>query len=74
MNSDHENFAAAGIPAFRLVAGFCNQKAATSLVLTDRDKRDLANPDQLANASKLTLEIVSQALKADAAQVTAWRP
>jgi aminopeptidase YwaD len=73
MNSDHGNFATAGIPAFRLVAGFGDQKAATSLVLTDRDKRDLANPDQLTSASRLTLEIVSQALKADAAQVTAWR-
>ncbi|WP_375572733.1 M28 family peptidase [Seohaeicola saemankumensis] len=73
MNSDHGNFAAAGIPAFRLVAGFGDYKAPTSLVLTDRDKRDLATLDQLANASKLTLEIVSQALKADSAQVLTWR-
>lgn len=73
MNSDHGNFAAAGIPAFRLVAGFGDARAATSLVLTDRDRRELASPEQLANAAKLTREIVAQALKATSSQAKAWR-
>jgi aminopeptidase YwaD len=73
MNSDHGNFAESGIPAFRLVAGFGDAKASTSLVLTDQDRRNLASPDQLTNAAKLTREIVQRALNAPDALVASWR-
>jgi Zn-dependent M28 family amino/carboxypeptidase len=73
MNSDHGNFAATGIPAFRLVAGFGDAEASTSLVLTDRDRRDLASLEQLAKAANLTCEIVARALTATASQAKAWR-
>ena len=73
MNSDHGNFAESGIPAFRLVAGFGDAKASTSLVLTDQDRRNLASPDQLTNAAKLTREIVQRALNAPDALVASLR-
>jgi hypothetical protein len=73
MNSDHGNFAEAGIPAFRLVAGFGDAKASTGLVLTDQDRRNLASPDQLNNAAKLAREIVQRALDAPNKLVASWR-
>ncbi|MBQ2262842.1 MAG: M28 family peptidase [Loktanella sp.] len=73
MNSDHGNFAQAGIPAFRLVSGFGDPKASTSLVLTNRDRRDLASTDQLANAARLTQEIVQRALNVPDSVAASWR-
>lgn len=73
MNSDHGNFAEVGIPALRLVAGFGDAKASTSLVLTDRDRRNLASLDQLSNAAKLTREIVQRALNAPSTVAASWR-
>lgn len=40
MNSDHANFALAGIPAFRLVAGYDEPDANVRFVLTPADLRD----------------------------------
>ena len=39
-NSDHANFALAGIPALRLVAGFDDPNANLRYVLTPADTRD----------------------------------
>ena len=60
-NSDHANFAAAGIPAFRLVAGFDEPDAATRLVLTPADTRQLVRRADLERATSLALAIVEAA-------------
>jgi len=73
VNSDHGNFALAGIPAFRLVAGFNDHSADIRHVLTPRDRRDLATRDQLFNAARLTSEIVARALSANSEKTQAWR-
>ena len=73
MNSDHANFAAAGIPAFRLVAGFADPTAATSLVLTDKDVRGQVKADELVRAAQLTETIIQSALVIDAHEVAKWR-
>lgn len=73
VNSDHGNFARAGIPAFRLVDGFNDHEARTRLLLTPADRRDLATPEELLRSAKLTLEIVSRALDAGEDEARAWR-
>lgn len=73
MNSDHGNFANAGIPAFRLVAGFNDTEAATRLVLTPEDTRDKVSGAELARAARLAWQITSAALDADPETVSAWR-
>lgn len=73
VNSDHANFAVAGIPAFRLVAGFDDPSAETRLLLTAGDTRDRARPGELLRAARLALEIVARALSADDDVVQAWR-
>ena len=72
-NSDHANFAAAGIPAFRLVAGFGEADAAGRLVLTEGDTRDKVDVGALRDAARLTHAIVAGALAADLGERTAWR-
>jgi hypothetical protein len=73
MNSDHGNFAKAGIPALRLVDGFNDHGARTRHLLTPLDRRDLATPEELLRSAKLTLEIVSRALDAEDDETRAWR-
>ena len=73
MNSDHGNFALAGIPALRLVAGFADPNAATRHVLTPLDSRDQVSIDALTTAARLTHAIVTRALDADPASADAWR-
>ncbi|MEZ5842692.1 MAG: M28 family peptidase [Hyphomicrobiaceae bacterium] len=73
ISSDHANFARAGIPAFRLVAGFNEPGAATRLVLTPEDTRDKVFRDALFRAADLTHEIVSGALDASTEEVVEWR-
>lgn len=73
MNSDHGNFANAGIPAFRLVAGFNDAKAATRLVLTPEDTRDKVSEAGLAKAARLAWQITSVALDAGPETVSRWR-
>ena len=72
-NSDHANFAAAGIPAFRLVAGFGEPASAGRLILTAGDTRDTVDAGSLRDAARLTLAIVTGALAADLGERTAWR-
>ena len=50
-NSDHYNYATAGIPAFRLVAGFSEPQSNVRHLLTADDTRDKASPDQLRRAA-----------------------
>jgi aminopeptidase YwaD len=73
ISSDHANFARAGIPAFRLVAGFNDASAATRLVLTSEDTRDKVGPETLAKAAHLTVAIVRSALDAPPEETARWR-
>ena len=73
MNSDHGNFAQAGIPAFRLVAGFNNPAAATRHVLTPADTRDKVQPCELEDAANLVTAIVRDSLEASPETVSGWR-
>ena len=73
MNSDHGNYARAGIPAFRLVAGFGDPSAAVRHVLTPRDKRELVAPHELDRAARLTAAIARAALGADSGETLGWR-
>ncbi|MEM9784487.1 MAG: M28 family peptidase, partial [Pseudomonadota bacterium] len=72
-NSDHACFAEAGVPAFRLVAGFGDAGAATNLVLTERDRREMISAEELERAATLATDIVLSALRADEAQFLGWR-
>lgn len=72
-NSDHFNFADAGIPAFRLVAGFDDRSSAGRLVLTERDTRGMVDAEALASAARLTYSVVESALNAARATVRGWR-
>jgi len=63
-NSDHANFAAHGIPAVRLVAGFDAPDSNLRLVLTAADTRDKVHPEELDQALRLTTTLTWQALTA----------
>ncbi|WP_170149770.1 M28 family peptidase [Rhodoplanes roseus] len=70
-NSDHANFAAHGIPALRLIAGFDAPDSALRLLLTGRDRRDLVRPEELAAAVRTAAALVERAMAADAATLAA---
>jgi aminopeptidase YwaD len=72
-NSDHANFAAGGIPAVRLVAGFDDPAANLRLVLTPADTRDKVSEADLRQATLLTAAIVAAACDADPAEAARWR-
>lgn len=72
-NSDHANFAQAGIPAFRLVAGFGDPRAATAEVLTANDRRSVIAPEELERAALLAIAITSAALDAEPSDASNWR-
>ncbi len=61
-NSDHANFAMAGIPAFRLVAGFDEPEADLRYVLTPADTRDRVKPAELQGATLLAAASVMKAV------------
>ncbi|MFM9449645.1 hypothetical protein, partial [Streptomyces acidiscabies] len=61
MNSDHGNFAMAGIPAFRLVAGYDDPAANLRFVLTEADTRDKVARADLREAALLAAAIVEAA-------------
>jgi hypothetical protein len=69
-NSDHYNFACAGIPAFRMVAGFDAPDSNLRYVLTSGDTRSRVAPAELKAAGLLVGEIVWAALSDEAAD---WR-
>lgn len=73
MNSDHANFALAGVPAFRLVAGFDQPAANLRMVLTEADTRDKVSRAELRAAAELACAITAAALDADEATAARWR-
>jgi hypothetical protein len=72
-NSDHANFAQAGIPALRLVAGFDDPAAHLRVVLTPADTRDKVGQGELRTATLFTAALVAAACNADPAEVAKWR-
>lgn len=72
-NSDHANFAAAGIPAFRLVAGYDEPDAAVRFVLTPEDRRDKVRPGELARAAELAAALLVAACNAAPEEAAGWR-
>jgi hypothetical protein len=72
-NSDHANFAQAGIPALRLVAGFGEPASKLRHVLTPADTRDKASPGELAAAAILAAAIVAEACEASPETVRGFR-
>lgn len=63
-NSDHANFAAHGIPALRLVAGFDEPGSNLRHVLTAADTRDKVTETELRMAALATTALVWEALVA----------
>jgi aminopeptidase YwaD len=63
-NSDHANFAAHGIPAVRLLAGFNAPESNLRLVLTAADTRDKVQPEELDQALSIATALAWQALAA----------
>lgn len=63
-NSDHANFAAAGIPALRLLAGFDQPESSLRLLLTPADTRALVQPGTLRNATRCAGSLLWAALGA----------
>ena len=72
-NSDHANFALAGIPAVRLVAGFDESNANLRYVLTPADTRDKVSRPELVQAATFAAEIIAAACAASDDEATAWR-
>jgi aminopeptidase YwaD len=72
-NSDHANFALAGIPAIRLVAGFDEPGANLRFVLTPADTRDKVAIGELKCSAVLAAAIVGAACDEDSAVVARWR-
>jgi aminopeptidase YwaD len=63
-NSDHANFAAHGIPAVRLLAGFNAPDSNLRLVLTAADTRDKVQPEELDQALRIATTLAWEALSA----------
>ncbi len=66
-NSDHANFAAHGIPALRLIAGFGAPESHLRLLLTAADTRDKVRRDELDAALRVAIALTSHALRLDEA-------
>jgi hypothetical protein len=64
-NSDHANFAAHGIPALRLIAGFGSPESHMRLLLTAADTRDKVRPDELDAALHASRVLAWEALRLD---------
>ena len=62
-NSDHYNFARAGVPAARLVAGFDEPESNLRYVLTPADTRDAVRAEDLVAAARLTARLVEDACR-----------
>jgi aminopeptidase YwaD len=73
MNSDHAYFALAGIPAFRLVAGYDEPHANVRFVLTPADRRDKVEATALVDAAQLTAAFLAAACNAPASEAERWR-
>jgi aminopeptidase YwaD len=73
MNSDHANFALAGIPAFRLVAGYDEPDANVRFVLTPEDRRDKVSQAELVKATQLTAALLAASCNAPSSVTAQWR-
>jgi hypothetical protein len=71
-NSDHANFAAHGIPALRLIAGFGQPDSRVRHILTAQDTRDKVAPAELATAARVAACMLWQALCATGEDVASW--
>jgi Zn-dependent M28 family amino/carboxypeptidase len=60
-NSDHYNFFLAGIPTFRLIAGYDDPTALSQYLLTRADTREKVNLGQLRVASMVAAALVATA-------------
>jgi len=69
-NSAHANFAAHGIPALRLLAGFNAPDSNLRFLLTAADTRDKVHPAELDQALSLATALMWQALTADGASLS----
>lgn len=63
-NSDHANFAAHGIPALRLVAGFNRADSRVNAILSGADLQAAVREDELRRALRVTCAMAWQALTA----------
>jgi aminopeptidase YwaD len=72
-NSDHANFALAGIPAFRLVAGYDDPMSNLRFVLTSGDTRDKVTKAELTAAAALAAAITAAACHAEPGEALSWR-
>lgn len=72
-NSDHANFAALGIPAMRLIAGFDEPDSALRRLLTPADKRGLVDEAVLREATVTAGAILWAALSAPADTIAQWQ-
>ena len=70
-NSDHASFAAHGIPAVRLIAGFDAPDSHLRLLLTAADTRDKVRPDELDAALRIATVLTWDALTASDATLRA---
>jgi hypothetical protein len=64
-NSDHANFAAHGIPALRLIAGFGSPDSNLRLLLTAADTRDKVRREELDAALRAAYAFTWEALRLD---------
>lgn len=62
-NSDHANFARAGIPALRLIAGFGRSASNVRHILSAEDTIDKVQPDELTRAAIVAAAMVLEAQK-----------
>lgn len=70
-NSDHANFAAAGVPALRLLAGFERPDSRVRHILSAHDQPDVVRPDELRQAVRVTCAMAALGLAADAPALAA---
>jgi aminopeptidase YwaD len=72
-NSDHANFALAGIPALRLVAGYDEPDSNVRFVLTPGDVRDKVSETELIKAALLAAALLAASCNAPSSTAARWR-
>ncbi|OWJ74814.1 M28 family peptidase [Haematobacter genomosp. 1] len=61
VNSDHANFAQAGIPAFRLFGGFDDPQSTAMAILSEDDRREIVSLPDLARAERAIMAVIERA-------------
>ena len=72
-NSDHANFAAHGVPAMRLLAGFDEPESRLRFLLTGADTRSLTDERELRAGTLTAGAILWHALRADAGSLASLK-